>query len=173
MTRTHTMEKSGQQGTKISTYFRKKSFCLLCNLGWSSYKTWVGSGSQSRMGRRGKWVFVMPERGMHWASLVDQMVKHLPAMWETRVWSLGWEDPLEKEMATHCSTPAWKIPWMEEPGGLQSMGSQRVGHDWVISLSFFLSFLWDKVRKKNWNHRRESWWKAFLLTVIDWSRLMC
>ena len=57
------------------------------------------------------------------------MVKHLPAMQETRVQSLGREDPLEKEMATHCSTHAWKIPWMEKPGGLQSMGSQRVGHD--------------------------------------------
>ena len=57
------------------------------------------------------------------------MVKHLPAMRETRVQSLGQEDPLEKEMATHSSTLAWKIPWMEEPGGLQSMGSQRVGHD--------------------------------------------
>ena len=58
-------------------------------------------------------------------------------MWETRVRSLGQEDPLEKEMATHSSTLAWKIPWTEEPDGLQSMGSQRVGHDLVISLSFF------------------------------------
>ena len=64
-----------------------------------------------------------------WASLAAQMVKHLPAMWETRVRSLGQEDPLEKEMATHSSTLAWKIPWMEEPGRLQSMRSQRVGHD--------------------------------------------
>ena len=63
------------------------------------------------------------------ASLVAQMVKHLPVMQETRVQSLGWEDPLEKEMATHSSTLAWKIPWTEEPGRLQSMGSQRVGHD--------------------------------------------
>ena len=61
--------------------------------------------------------------------LVAQMVKHLPAVRETWVRSLGWEDPLEKEMATHSSTLAWKIPWMEEPGRLQSMGSQRVGHD--------------------------------------------
>ena len=58
-----------------------------------------------------------------------QMVKHLSTMWETRVQPLGQEDPLEKEMATHSSTTAWKIPWMEEPGRLQSMGSQRVGHD--------------------------------------------
>ena len=58
-----------------------------------------------------------------------QTLKHLSAVRETRFRSLDWEDPLEKAMATHSSTPAWKIPWMEEPGRLQSMGSQRVGHD--------------------------------------------
>ena len=63
------------------------------------------------------------------ASLVTQMVKSLPAMLETRLQSLGREDPLEKETATHSSTLAWKIPWMEEPGRLQSMVSLRVGHD--------------------------------------------
>ena len=63
------------------------------------------------------------------ASLVAQMVKSLPAVGKTWVQSLGWEDSLEKEMATHSSTLAWKIPWMEEPGRLQSVGSQRVGHD--------------------------------------------
>ena len=63
------------------------------------------------------------------ASLVAQTVKRLPAMQETWVRSLGWEDPLEVDMATHSSTLARKIPWMEEPGGLQFMGSQRVGHD--------------------------------------------
>ena len=62
-------------------------------------------------------------------SLVVYRVKRLPAMQETRVQSLGQEDPLEKEMATHSSTLAWKIPWKEEPGGLQSMGSQNVRHD--------------------------------------------
>ena len=61
--------------------------------------------------------------------MVAQTVKHLPTMQETRVQALGWEDPLEKEMATQSSTIAWKIPWTEEPGRLQSMGSQRVGHD--------------------------------------------
>ena len=70
-----------------------------------------------------------------WASLVAQMVKRLPSVQETRVWSLGWEDPLEKEMATHSSTLVWKIPRAEEPGRLHSMGSQRVGHDWAISVS--------------------------------------
>ena len=62
------------------------------------------------------------------ASLVAQMVKHLPTMQGTGVQSLGREDLLEKEMATHSSILAWKIPWMEDPGRLQSMGSQRVGH---------------------------------------------
>jgi len=61
--------------------------------------------------------------------LVTQTVKRLPAMRETRVRSLGWEDPLEKEMAIHCSTLAWKTPWMKEPDRLQSMESQRVGLD--------------------------------------------
>ena len=63
------------------------------------------------------------------ASLVAQSVKNLPAVQESRVQSLGWEDPLEKEMATHSSIFAGKISWTEEPGELQSMGSQRVGHD--------------------------------------------
>ena len=57
------------------------------------------------------------------------MVKHLPTMRETQLQSLGWEDLLEKEMETHSSIFAWKFPWTEEPGRLQSMGSQRVGHD--------------------------------------------
>ena len=61
--------------------------------------------------------------------MVAQMVKSLPTMWETQVQSLGWEYPLEKEMATHSRTLAWKIPWMEDCGRLQSMGSQRVGHN--------------------------------------------
>ena len=63
------------------------------------------------------------------ASLVAQMVKNVPAVQETQVQSLGWEDPLEKEMAPQSSILAWEIPWTEEPGGLRSMGSQRVGHD--------------------------------------------
>ena len=61
-----------------------------------------------------------------WHSLVAQMVKNLPAMWETWVQSLGWEDPLEEGMATHSSILAWRIPWAEELGRLQSIGSQKV-----------------------------------------------
>ena len=67
-------------------------------------------------------------------SLVAQMVKRLPTIQETQVQSLGQEDLLEKEMATHSSLHTWKIPWTEELGGLQSMGSQRVRHDWATSL---------------------------------------
>ena len=63
---------------------------------------------------------------MCWASLVAQRLKRLPAMQETGVPSLIWDDPLEKEMATHSSILAWRIPWREEPGRLQSMGSQRL-----------------------------------------------
>ena len=71
---------------------------------------------------------------IYWISLVTQMAKHLPAMQETQVQLLGQADPLEKEMATHSSTLAWKIPWMEEPGRLQSMGSLWVGRDGTTSL---------------------------------------
>ena len=67
--------------------------------------------------------------GICQASLVAQMVKNLPAMWDTRVQSLHWEHPLEEGMATHSSIPAWKSLWTEEPGGLQSMGLQRVRQD--------------------------------------------
>ena len=68
-----------------------------------------------------------------YGSLVAQMVKRLSTMWETRVQSLGREDLLEKEVATHSSILAWKIPWIEEPGRLQSMGLQRVGHDFTFT----------------------------------------
>ena len=71
------------------------------------------------------------------ASLVVQTVKNLPAMQKTWVWSLGWKDLLEKGMATHSNVHAWEIPWTEEPGGLQSMGSQRVRHDWATNTCTF------------------------------------
>ena len=90
---------------------------------WSHWDEWLRWG-----------VPASPCSGFSCCFLVAQMVKRLPTMRGTQVWSLGWEDPLEKAMATHSSTLAWKIPWMEEPGRLQSMGLQRVGHDWVTSL---------------------------------------
>ena len=86
--------------------------------------------------------------GIYWVpplacgtSLVAQTVKHPPTMWETWVQSLGWDDLLEKEMATHSSILAWKIPWMEEPGRLQSMGLQRGGHNWATSQMSVLQYV--------------------------------
>ena len=76
-------------------------------------------------------------KGGSWASLVVQMIKNLPAVWETRVRSLGQEDALEEGMATHSHILTWKIPRTEEPGGLQSIGSQRVRHDWTTNSSLF------------------------------------
>ena len=95
-----------------------------------------------------------------WTSLVAQMVKHLPTMRETRVQSLGWEDLLEKEMATHSSTLAWKVPWTEKPGNLQSMGSQRVGHNWATSLSLSSYSMHHVKREVGW-----------ILTWIVWCNL--
>ena len=79
--------------------------------------------------------FPLPRSGIA-GFLVSQMVKRLPTMRETWVWSLGLGDPLEKEMATHSSTLAWKITWTEEPCKLHSMGSQRVRHNWAMSFHF-------------------------------------
>ena len=91
-----------------------------------------------------QWPFrLFPRLG--WASLVAQRLKRLPPMRETWVRSLGWEDPLEKEMAIHSSILAWRIPWTEKPSRLPSMGSQRVGHDWVISLSLCIMGLFSPV----------------------------
>ena len=81
------------------------------------------------------------------ASLVAQMVKRLPAMRKTRIQFLGRQDPLEKEMAIHSSILAWKIPWTEEPDRLQSMGSQRVGHDWVTSLHLYNEYNFYMIEK--------------------------
>ena len=83
------------------------------------------------------------------SSLVAQMVKHLSTMQETWVRSRGRDDPLEKEMATHSSTLAWKIPWTEEPGRLQSIGSQRVRHDWTTSLQFGFLYSNAQIQKRN------------------------
>ena len=97
----------------------------------------------------------MPRAG---ASLAAQLVKNPPAMQETLVRSLGWEDPLEEGMATHSSILAWRIPWTEEPGGLQSMGWQRIRHDWATKhsstelekhltlLCFLILFLFFRIR---------------------------
>ena len=100
------------------------------------------------------------------ASLVAQTVKNSPALQETWVQSLGQEDPLEKRMATHSSILAWRTTWTEESGGIQSMGSQRVRHDWATSLSLFIFMHW----RRKWqptpvflpgeSQGRGSWWAA-------------
>ena len=88
------------------------------------------TGSQLEFGRP-----MLNYSAVEQSSLVAQRLKPLPAMQETQVWSLGREDPLEKEIVTHSSILAWRIPWMEKPGRLQSTGSQRVRHDWAISVT--------------------------------------
>ena len=91
-----------------------------------------------------------------WPSLVVQKVKNLPAMQETWVHFLGWEDPLEKEMATHSSILAWRTPWTEQPGRLQSMGSRRVRH----SLSdFTFTFYFHALEKKMATHSSALAWR--------------
>ena len=101
------------------------------------------------------------------ASLVAHLVKKPPAMRETWVWPLGWEDPREKGKATHASILAWRIPWTEEPGGLQSMGLQRVRHDWATkhSTSYASTKFYKEKRDGDghslahiWEHRVTSKW---------------
>ena len=114
-----------------------------------------------------------------WASLVAQRLKPLPGTRETWVLSLGREDPLEKGMATHSSTLAWRIPWREEPSRLQSMGSKRVGQDWgtSLSLSSTLSkpslYIWKssvyvllKPSLKDFQHNLAIMWNGWNCTVI-------
>ena len=117
MWRTDSLEKTLMLG-KIEGSRRRD------NRGWDG---WMASPTQ--------WTWVCANSR---SSLVARMVKSLPTVRETQVWSLGQKDPLEKEMATHSSILAWKIPWTEELGKLQSMGLQRVTHDWATSLEQIL-----------------------------------
>ena len=115
-------------------------------------RTALSHGSQSRVyGNRVGFMVIG-------ASLVAQRLKHLPTMLETWVRSLGQEDPLEKEMATHSSILAWRTPWTEEPGRLQSTGSQRVGHDWATSFMViglaFLSLVNHLTCTHSWSNSR-------------------
>ena len=118
----------GVTSVRICSWHSKEPWAWCCFQAATASDVWWGKDAPSIICR---------------ASLVAQTVKHLPAMQETQVRSLDQEDPLEKGMATHSSTLAWKIPQMEEPGRLQSMGSQRVGHDWATSL-FFLFYCWQR-----------------------------
>ena len=115
-----------------------------------SHFTWCyyqGTVSSNRPRMRSRTSNVEGLQRWPWASPVAQTVKNLPAMQETSVRSLDWEDPPEKEMATHSSILAWRIPWTEKPDRLQSMGLQRVGHNWVTftqrwSLSITIKTCW-------------------------------
>ena len=109
----------------------------LCRWEWMGVKF-----SSLRVSEYSVFVIIIFMLCIIWPSLVAQMVKCLPTMRETWVRSLGQEDLLEKEMATHSSILAWNIPWTEEIGWLLSMGSQRVEHDWVTSLSLSLSIIY-------------------------------
>ena len=115
---------------------------------WSQNITkcyWIGQPLGEQLQATKKLVFKLFKLPVH---LVAQMENNLPAMLETLVQSLGWKDPLEKEMATHSSILAWRIPWTEDPSGLQSIGSQRVRHDWsdlahrdLVTHSWFLDIV--------------------------------
>ena len=107
-------------------------------------------------------IFLSLESLKEKASLMSQMVKNLPAMWETPDQSLGWKDLLEKGMAIPSSILAWRIPWTQEPGGLQSMGLQRVGHDWVSNTFTFKEEERAEKEKYLKQQKLESsqiWWK--------------
>ena len=96
-----------------------------------------------------------------WASLMPQMIKNLPAMRETWVWSLGWEDPIQKRTATHSSILVWRIPWTAKVGRLRSMGLQRVGHNWVTFTDhwYVYVYMYAYIFWLNWGF---IWDKAFL-----------
>ena len=111
-------------------------------LGWTGLISLQSKDSQSLLQHCSSKTSIL-WRSAFFASLVAQLVKNLPAMQETRVQFLGGEDPLENGTATHSSIPAWRIPWIEEPGGLQFMGPKRVGHDWATNtFTFTLSTTW-------------------------------
>ena len=89
-----------------------------------------------------------------WVSLVAQIVKNRPAVWETRLLSLGQEDPLEKWMATHCSILAWRSQWTEKPGRLQSMRSQGVRHKWMTNTTLLYIYIYIYISNPISNHKR-------------------
>ena len=117
-----------------------------------------------------------------WTSLVAQMVKNLPVMWETRVQSLDEEDPLKKGMESHSSILAWKTPWTEETRGLLSMGSHRIGQDWVtntftFTLSYCFYTIYLKISKKDQGILQIWKFVCYLTNKIDWrysqSKIFC
>ena len=136
-----------QTGSKWGKEYIKAVYCHPAYLTYMQsisfqMPSWMNHKLESRLPGKTSTTLDMQIIPFQWqkgASLVTQMVKHLPAMPETRVWFLAWEDPLGKEMVIHSSTLAWKIPWTEKPDRLQSMGLQRVGHDWATSSSLSLA----------------------------------
>ena len=108
------------------------------------------------------------------AFLMSQMVTDLPAMQETWVWFLGWVDPLEKGMATHSSILAWRIPWTEDPGGIQSMELQRVEHDWVTNTHTHIQYNFSKVFKVSNLYSQLNWnvWIGFLRIKFVFSKCL-
>jgi len=121
-------------GSSLRGFFPGKNIGVNCHSSSSRGSSWP------RDWTRLSFVFCITGRFfIPKASLVAQFVKRLPAMRMTWIWSLGWEDLLEKEMTTHFRILAWRILWTEEPGGLKSMGSRRVWQDWVTNFHFSLS----------------------------------
>ena len=112
-----------QQEGRSRVFWDPRGKLLAC----SGFRSSPGMGQHQHLGALGELMHTALDNAQSYKRSSE--LPRLSAMWETRVQSLGQEDPLEKEMAAHSSTLAWKIPWMEEPGRLQSMGSQRVGHD--------------------------------------------
>ena len=106
--------------------------------GVTKSRTWVSDFTFTTISSLNNDMTIVSSMMSGGTSLVAQSIKNTPAMRETRVQSLGLEDPLEKEMATHANILAWRILWTGEPGGLQSMGSQRVGHDWVTNTRWLI-----------------------------------
>ena len=134
--------------------FHKNMFCAVLNVLYSSLfdrekPLWFSNITVAKRER---------------ASLVAWRVKSLPAMQETWVWFLSWEGPLEKEIVTHSSVLAWKIAWTEEPGGLQSMGSQRVGHNWATNTLTLTKG--ERVAKTYWQLDYDSLTEMYILYIF-------
>ena len=123
--------------------------------------TRLSSSSSSIQQHVRSWMSVPYPHGSQGVSLVAQTVKNLPAIWETWVWSLGREDPLKKGMATHSSTFAWRIPWVEEPGSLQSMGHKESDTTEWLTLSQFSNLINVKT-----GFRREEMLVIFIVLIF-------
>ena len=104
-----------------------------------------------------------------WTSLVVQMVKNLPAMQKAQVWSLGWEDPLEKGMTTYSRILVWIIPWTEEPGGLQSLGFQRARQDWATNTFTFTYLVYSTLTEFSTPEHKDLPWASL---AVQWLRIL-